>query len=358
MVLQVSGRLRLRRGDANYRVAAPASISLGLALGLALALAQPAVVAAQVPGCCYCDNCPPGVGPFCTDLMGSSTSCVNLCIVDSGCQVIVFSPSDTCADGCGDRPPFFSPTPTPTPTSPPTQTPTSTETPSLTPTATLTFTPAYCCQTTENTCGNAIPRNEPCIPGGPAGTPVENAHCDGNSCMLFTLTPTHTNTPIPTNTRTPTVPPSATPTRTETPTPSPTRILTFKIDPYSCYRGKGASAVKGSVVEVVDAFGTKKKKILKPVFACNPADIDKDEVTGMTNPDEHLTCYKVKDTVKSSPPNVTMRNVVESMDKPLPLSLIKGDLLCIPSFVLSGLPTPTPTPGAAPTATPAPTNTP
>src|SRR5678816_1737223 len=161
------------------------------AFGLTLTVASRSE--AQI-GCCYCDNCPVQVGPLCTDLMNSSASCVDLCIVQRGCGVLEFSPEETCAEGCGSKPPFFSPTPTSTPTQTVTPTPTISPTPSITATPTNTETPVYCCQGNggNDRCGISNPSNiAMCLANE---TPVLNAACLAGQCRTFTPTATATNT--------------------------------------------------------------------------------------------------------------------------------------------------------------------
>lgn len=316
----------------------------------------PTESAAQI-GCCYCDNCPAEVGPSCTDLMNSSASCVDLCIVQRGCGVLEFSPQETCAEGCGSKPPFFSPTPTSTPTSTITPSPTISQTPSTTPTPTNTATPFYCCQNV-NYCRTALDPNVPFCPnaqGTPVDTPILNASCDGGANQCKTFTPTNT----PTNTiRTFTPTPTATQTPTRTGTPTATASVTvggFHTSPYSCYRvtTSESSAAKGIEYTVTDDFGTRQKKILKPRYFCAPADVEFDDVTGIPlNHDNYLACYKVKEIPKAASVSITLRN---ALDDGLKVETVKGDLLCIPALALlpptkTFTPVPlTPTPSRTPT---------
>lgn len=338
------------------RASAPSRLLLLLFLAVASVLAYtPSRAEAQI-GCCYCDNCPPQSGPLCTDLMNSSASCVDLCIVQRGCGVLEFSPEETCAGGCGSKPPFFSPTPTATPTLTTSPTPTISATPTITPTATNTATPMYCCQNV-NYCRTADSPNVPFCPnaqGTPIETPILNASCDGgaNQCKTFTPTNTPTNT-FPTFTRTPTV--TQTPTRTGTPTPTPTiTIGGFMLNPFSCYRVNSdkASAAKNIEYTVEDEFGVRQKKILKPRYICAPSDVEFDEVaTPIPNKDKFLFCYKIKDIPKAAAVSVTVRN---ALDDGLAVQTIKGELLCLPSYAILP-PTKTPPPV---TATQTPSRTP
>lgn len=326
-------------------------LALMLVIG-AVVVSVPSRSAAQI-GCCYCDNCPVTVGPFCTDLMNSSASCVDLCIVQRGCAVLEFSPQETCDQGCGSKPPFFSPTPTATPTQTVTSTPTISPTPSVTPTPPDTPTPVFCCQgdSGSNRCGIANPSNQAmCLANE---TPVRDAACLAGQCRTFTPTFTQTNTPTQTNTRTST----PTPTSTHTATPTPTIFMgnLFNCDRITASKN---SESKGEEFTVTDAKGQRTKLVLKPRYLCSPA------VFGPGVPsDPHVffTCYKTKDTPKIAGGAVTIRN---AFDVALPVTVIKGDLLCIPSYQL---PTVTPKPPLTPftptrtvTNTPgtAPTNTP
>lgn len=311
------------------------------------------IVAARVEaqsGCCYCDNCPVAIGPFCTDVVSSSTSCVDLCIVQRGCGVLEFSAQESCGQGCGSKPPFFSPTPTSTPTSTITPSPTVTPTPSITATATNTYTPVYCCQGSGDRCGIPQPSNQPiCLANE---TPILNAACGAGLCSTFTPTPTATNT-VPA--QPPSSTPTHTPTRTGTPSPTPTvTVGGFPINPFSCYRitAKQASAAKNVEYAVTDAFGVRDKKILKPRYVCAPSDVEFDDVTGIPNAGVFLACYKIKDIPKAANVSLAVRN---ALDDNLPLQTVKGDVVCIPSYVK--LPTKpaatvTPTVAAAATATP------
>lgn len=304
-------------------------------------------------GCCYCDNCPPVVGPLCTDLMNSSASCVDLCIVQRGCAVLEFSPQGTCAQGCGSKPPFFSPTPTTTATLTCTETPTISPTPSITPTPMNTQTPRYCCQGT-NLCRTSNQPNLAICPN-PDETPVQDASCDGNAnqCKTFTPTFTVTNTPTRTNTKTST----PTPTSTQTPTPTPT---IFMGNLFNCDRitSKSHGKMFHTPVIVTDPLGTRDKVVLKPKYLCSPGVFGPSGAT-IANPQVYFTCYKSRDANKIPGGQVMLRNQFD-MPTPIAVTLIKGDLLCIPSYEI---PTPTPKPPSTPftptrTPTTAPTNTP
>jgi hypothetical protein len=289
---------------------------------------------AQV-GCCYCDNCPPAVGPFCTDLMSSSESCVDFCITQRGCGVLEFSPQETCAQGCGSKPPFFSPTPTSTATLTVTQTPTISPTPSTSPTQTPTQTPVYCCQgdSGNNRCGISNPSNEPmCLANE---TPVLNAACLAGQCRTFTPTFTQTLTRTPTHTRT------ETPTKTPTNTPTSTPTI-FMGNLLSCDRIKSSkkSAMDGMTVIVEDPFGQREKVILKPRYLCNPSVFDGETIE---RPEVFQVCYKTKEKIARE--DHTVRN---EFDAVLPVNFIKGELLCLPSYLI---PTATPKPAATATAT-------
>jgi hypothetical protein len=320
-------------------------------LGFLIAV-QPNRAEAQI-GCCYCDNCPTEVGPFCTDLMSSMESCGDFCLVQRGCTALEFSAQETCAQGCANKPPFFSPTPTSTPTETATSSPTISATPTITGTPTSTETPVYCCQGNGGTdrCGIASPSNQPmCLTDE---VPVLNAACAGGLCRTFTPTPTPTNT-VPTRTPTPSA--TQTPTRTQTPTATATGTVGgFDVNPFSCYRiTSESSAAKNIEYTVIDDLGVREKKILKPRYFCAPSDVEFDDVTGIpNNREEFLTCYKIKDSPKGSSASVSARNWLDKV--PLAMKTIKGDLLCIPSFAT----VPTKPPGS-PTASPspAPTNTP
>lgn len=306
-------------------------------------------------GCCYCDNCPVEVGPLCTDVIATSASCVDLCIVQRACSVIEFSPQETCDQGCGSKPPFFSPTPTSTPTATTTPTPTISPTPSITPTATITETPIYCCQggAGNDRCGMPDPPNQPlCLANE---TPIMNASCADGLCTTFTPTVTATNTAP---TRTFTMSPTQTPTKTATPTVTPTvTIGGFMLNPFSCYRitATQGSAAKNVAYTVEDVFGVREKKILKPRYICAPGNVEFDDVTGIPNADEFLACYKIKDIPKAASVSLTVRN---ALDEGLALQTVKGDLLCIPSYAkvpTSAPRTATPTPAApTPAVTPTP----
>lgn len=326
---------------AHYLIVALSLLAAASQLGAARAVAQ--------VGCCYCDECPTAVGPSCTDVMSASDSCATLCIVQQGCMVLEFSPFETCDQGCGSKPPFFSPTPTATPTATVTSTPTISPTPSITPTPLDTETPVYCCQSAAgDRCGMASPPNQPVCLGNE--TPVPNADCVAGVCVGYPPTATVTNT-VPT--RPPTSTPTRTPTRTETPTVTPTvTIGGFRIDPLSCYRitAAQASAAKNVEYTVTDAFGVRQKKILKPRYVCAPADVAFDDATGLLHAGVFLACYKIKDIPKAAMVSLAVRNV---LDDGLRLQTVKGDLLCLPSYAkFPTLPPGTATPTVAATPPP------
>lgn len=343
-----------RRGIAGtlLRVLVLAFVIAGFLAG------SPSRSAAQA-GCCYCDNCPVTVGPYCTDLMSSSPSCAEFCISQRGCAVLVFSPDDTCGGGCGDKPIFLSPTPTATPTDIATTTPTTSPTPSVSSTPRDTPTPVYCCQGDggNNRCGIPNPSNQPlCLANE---TPIADAACLAGQCRTFTPTFTQTNTPTVTNTRT------NTPTPTWTPTFTPTPTL-FMGNSFNCDRITGTSRgqMYGKEVTVIDSRGVvRKKMVLKPKYLCSPAASPTPGV--IENPQVYLTCYKSKDVTKIKSEVLTLRNQFEDLDTssggtptPMPLvaTIIKGDLICLPSYLV---PTKTPTPPLTPfTPTRTPTKTP
>lgn len=308
---------------------------IALAVVCVVLIQAPAPSAAQV-GCCYCDNCPPEVGATCTDLMNSSASCVDLCIVQRGCGVLEFSPQETCDQGCGSKPPFMSPTPTSTPTQTVTQTPTTSPTPSLTATPLDTPTPVFCCQGDGLRCGISSPSNlSMCLANE---TPVRDAACLAGQCRTFTPTFTRTNTPTVTNTRTNTPTPTSTNTATFTPTIYMGNLL-------NCDRiTTSKKSSQETPVTVTDAQGTRSRKILKPKYLCSPGAFENGTAT-----DPHIlyTCYKAKDDPKLPGRGpIDIRNEFED-PTPIPVSVIKGELLCIPSYQL-------PTPTKPPTATPKP----
>lgn len=350
----------MRRVENRMRGIRPSlAFVLGSLIVACLMATSPTPSAAQI-GCCYCDNCPVETGASCTDLMNSSASCVDLCIVQRGCGVLEFSPQETCAEGCGSKPPFFSPTPTTTPTSTITPSPTISPTPSSTPTVTNTPTPVYCCALLVEgqgyTCGISSPSNQPtCAPGAVVflNRACTNPGVIGGVCAAFTPTPTVTNTIV---TSTPTNTPTHTPTRTPTATTTSTPTVGGMGPPLNCYRltTSQSSAAKGLTTTVTDALPPPRdKEIKKPRYICAPADADIDDVTGIPENAPFFACYKSKDVPKVPATKLTIRNVLDKVA--LPADVIKGDLFCVPSYVeLPPTKTFTPVP---PTSTPSRTPT-
>lgn len=301
---------------------------------------------AQIVGCCFCTNCPEGVGPVCSDSTEWS-ACDAQCIVVLGCGGYEFSQIETCGQGCGNMPPFSSPTPTPTPTITVTETPTITLTPTITPT------PYYCCETSQ---GGINPPVEcaivmlPTVCEGSTQRVYENNVCTGPTPRQGCRTPTPTrHTPTITPTYTPTLTPTPPPTITPTPTLDPTQ---FALDNYNCFRAKSSikSAAKGLVVETENEFGMKTSKVLKPFFFCEPIVLGGSGAIRV--PDEFLTCYKIKDLKSFGTGTVAVRNALDKV--PLQLKLIKSYLLCVASeksveYRRTVTPTPTPPPTATPT---------
>jgi hypothetical protein len=336
-----------RNAVARWVIAAAFLSAAGLAGAAFLSRAEPS--AAQSDGCCFCFNCD-DEAPFCVDFMSSSSSCFTQC-ESAGCTAHTFSQVDTCGGGCGGMPPYASLTPTPTPTPTFVDTPTDTPTVTNSPTPPATPTPFFCCECPlaggGSTCGER-PAATDCNAGCSA---LENQVCtSAGLCVTRTPTNTPTNT-VPTNTATLTR--TATLTSTQTPTITPTpEISAFDLDAYSCYRAKGASAAKGLEYDVTDAYGNRKKKIIKPFLECSPANVAGDANPVVNNPNEHLTCYKARDATASQPPDVTVRNHFDPMM--LDLDLVRGQLLCMPSLAFFKVPTsaPSQTPTATPTNTP------
>ncbi len=264
-----------------------------------LATPQPSSAA-----CCACTDC-----GFCVDDI-DFLECADLC---SACGVAVeYSSIDDCDGGCSGATELPTATPTSTPTPTATSTATATSTPTITPTPTSTATPT---DTSTNTPTNtptparccSCPGTASCGPPingsfvdfcDPSCLSVLNASCNGVdiACPTNTVTRTPTPTHTPTSTRT------STPTHTPTNTPTETPFIP-ELDPYKCYKAKGAGPIaKERVVTYTDEFEKKRTRVMKPFMICNPSapsdpDIPLAEVTppALVEPVSRLICYRVRD---------------------------------------------------------------
>ena len=245
----------------------------------------------------------------------------------------------------------LTPTNTATNTSTPTPTPRSTDTPPWTPT------PQICCQSgalCDDTKGQVFTDGRTpaivCLPGGANGNtalqPMPYAKCEPNvGCILFTPTSTFTASFTVTSTR------------TNTPTPTPTlSVPTAVIDPYKCYRIKeGNERFDSHDITLVEQFGNRSSRVLKPFLACNPSIIGSGKANpthtpgrhgGQVNPDAHLVCFKVKDREELTTPatgelRVKFYNETNPDFTTIKAEYVKGDLICMPAALI---PTPRPTP--------------
>ncbi len=115
----------------------------------------------------------------------------------------------------------------------------------------------------------------------------------------------------------------------------------FNLDHFKCYKAKDLKNPKFEMttVDLSDQFGINDGKfdLKKPFLFCTP--VEKtigSEVTPITNPDDHLTCYKAKESKevggatklsKETRPNVEIVNQLGTLQ----LQALKTFLLCVPS---------------------------
>lgn len=105
---------------------------------------------------------------------------------------------------------------------------------------------------------------------------------------------------------------------------------TAALDHFKCYRAKQTGAkFESRKVILTDQFNTERVKVLKPDRVCTP--VDKDG-SGISNPDTHLTCYRVRDIRHDEFPRFK-RTHVEMTDQfgTHDLLLTKTRKLCVPS---------------------------
>jgi hypothetical protein len=106
------------------------------------------------------------------------------------------------------------------------------------------------------------------------------------------------------------------------------------VDHFKCYKAKDLKQPKfaATTVTLADQFGVihddDQFELKKPFLVCNPADKDSE---GVNNPNDHLTCYKVKGRDgkidKSQRPQVEAVNQFGSVQ----LELKKAFVVCVPS---------------------------
>ena len=180
------------------------------------------------------------------------------------------------------------PTPTGTNTATPTRTPTATPTNTATPTATRTPTSTPLPPT-------ATPSRTFTPTATPTATlppPTPTATLTGTATATSTATLTGTATATPTATPTGTPTPTATLTGTATATPTATSTPAF--GSFRCYTARikrnttPFTTIPG--VTVVDRFATLTNDVRPPARICNPADMNGQDPSALTQPD-HLTGY-------------------------------------------------------------------
>ncbi len=111
---------------------------------------------------------------------------------------------------------------------------------------------------------------------------------------------------------------------------SPGELPIHQVDHFKCYKGKTARETpkfEQRTVTVEDQFELKNTLVIKPAMVCNPASKNSE---GISNVDDHLECYKIKDVkgqTKFASTDVFVRNQFGAEE----LTVIKAALLCVPS---------------------------
>ena len=112
---------------------------------------------------------------------------------------------------------------------------------------------------------------------------------------------------------------------------SPVVAQEFNLDHYKCYKVKDLKQPKfvRTTVNLEDQFGVNdgRFELKKPFLLCTPVDKN---FEGIINPDDHLTCYKMKEVTADKRfvrPTVVVENQLGSST----LQPKKAWLLCVPS---------------------------
>ena len=109
------------------------------------------------------------------------------------------------------------------------------------------------------------------------------------------------------------------------PAPPPAAPVGTLVDHYRCLKAKSTTAFpKGTVVSVVDQFGTRQIEVIKPATVCLATNKNGE---GINRPSSHLVCYKVKATPTTSPPGVQTTDQFGT----LRFDAKKEAQLCVPS---------------------------
>jgi hypothetical protein len=106
------------------------------------------------------------------------------------------------------------------------------------------------------------------------------------------------------------------------------------VDHFKCYKAKDLKQPKfvATTVSLLDQFGPLLHEdtafqLKKPFVVCNPTDVG----GGVENPNDHLTCYKVRGKDgkidKSQRPHVSAHNQLGTVQ----LELTKAFVVCVPS---------------------------
>jgi len=94
------------------------------------------------------------------------------------------------------------------------------------------------------------------------------------------------------------------------------------VDHYKCYKSRGEFQPRS--VSLVDQFGQSTATVLRSDRFCNPVDKNNE---GITDPDAHLNCYKIRE------PRGTARDVVVSNQfGELQLTTTRSHTLCVPAI--------------------------
>jgi len=103
-------------------------------------------------------------------------------------------------------------------------------------------------------------------------------------------------------------------------------IVLAPLDHYKCYKAKDLKNPKfqSANVALSDQFEDESAEVKKPFLFCNPVSKNGEAIS---NPSEHLTCYKIKSPTLAAQPKVEVVNQLGTVQ----LQAKKASLLCVPS---------------------------